>query len=223
MPPYKRQYRRRQYKRRPMTRGAIYGRAASQLVSDVKKLKNLINVEFKYHDVHANQAAHTTGGIIPLNYVNQGDGATSRDGDQFRMKSLDMTFNVSLPSSAVRPNNTRMLLVLDTEPNGVLPLVTDVIDTASGATYINAPRNLANRSRFVIMKDWLVTLNPNGTEATSRKYFRKIDIKVLYNGATATILTLKNNGLFLLVLGDEAVAATNPVYDISSRIRFIDN
>lgn len=224
--PYQKNYRRprRRYRRRAPTRGAIYGRAATQLYKDVKTLKNLINVEFKYHDTQFSQQAHTTGAILSLNFVSQGDGATSRDGDQFRMKSLELHGAVALPSAATRPNNTRLMLILDTEPTGALPALTDILDDQSGAiNFYYAPRNLDNRTRFIVLKDWHYTVNPNGTEAYQINHYRKLDIKTLFNGATGSITTLKNNHLFLLVAGDEASGANNPTYALSSRIRYVDN
>lgn len=219
--PAKKTYRRR---RRAKTRGQIYGQAGYQLYKDVKYLKNLINVEFKYHDTQFSQQAHTTGAILSLNFINQGDGSTNRDGDQCRLKSLELHGAVALPATASRPNSTRLMLILDTEPNGSTPAITDILDNQGGSiNFYYSPRNLDNRTRFVVMKDWHYTVNPNGTEAYQINHYRKLDLKVLFNGTTGSITTMKNNHLFLLVLGDEASGATNPTYALSSRIRYVDN
>jgi len=215
---------RRQYRRarKPMTRGAIYGRAASQLYSDVKKLKNLINVEFKWHDVHAAHDMHTTGVITPLNFINQGDGSQLRDGDQFRIKSIEIDGRVKLDPVG-GPAVCRYLLVIDTDPGGVSFNISDLLHTSAGSPVTSAARNLDNRNRFVILKDFRTTVQPNGREVVPIKYYRKLDLKTLFNNATASFSSLKNHGLYLVTFSDIGSGSNPPDIDVNCRVRYVDN
>lgn len=216
--------RRRNYTRKKKTRGAIYGAAARQLYNDVSKLKNLINVEFKYHDVQFNQDAHTTGAIVPLNLVAQGDGPTNRDGAQFRMKSLEIKGVTNSDPASTTPCYSRMDLILDTDPNGSTPVLTDIYDTTGSVPYFRAVRNLDNRNRFVILKTWNYSYSPaSGRESYSIKFYKQLDIKTLFTGTTATIANLKNNHLFLVITGDTASGSNPPNIACQTRIRYVDN
>lgn len=228
--PYRRQYRnvrrgRRQYgRRRPATRGSVYGAAAKQLYNDVRKLKNLINVEFKYHDVQFAQDAHLTGAVVSLNLVPPGDGATARDGNQFRMKSVQIKGICKNKTAATSIGFSRIDLILDTDPNGATPVLTDIYDTTGAVPYFRALRNLDNRNRFVHLKNWQFKHDPNGVESYNIDFYRKLDIKTLFTGTTATIANLKNHHLFLVITGSNASGSgTEGVVECQTRIRYIDN
>lgn len=228
MPYARRPYskRRRVSRRRPAprSRGSVYGAAASQLYKDVRTLKNLINVEFKYHDVQFAQDAHLTGAIIPLNLVPPGDGVTARDGNQFRMKSIQIKGNCKNKTASTSVVFARIDLILDTDPTGSTPLLTDIYDTTGSVPYYRALRNLDNRNRFVHIKNWQYKLDPNGTESYNIDFYKKIDIKTLFTGTTATIANLKNHHLFLAITGNNASGSGNEgVVEAVSRIRYIDN
>lgn len=227
--PYGSSYRgkRRTYRRRRpavRTRRGIYGAAATQLYKDVSKLKNLINVEFKFHDVNVvDQGMHTTGSVTYLNLVAGGDTDQTRDGNQFRMKSIQINGVIKLPDGDTVPDMVRVSLVLDTEPDGSTMDLTKLYDTTGSVPYYLALRNLDERSRFVMLKDWKFGLNPNGRELIPFKFFRKLDIKTLFNSTTASVGNLKNNALCLVLTGAQASASTPSTMTFHSRIRYVDN
>lgn len=228
MPYYKQQqwkkpYRRR-YQRKKPTRWQNYQTGLSQLASDVGKLKNLINVEFKYHD--KSQGATVTdqdGDVYPLNYVDQGDGDQTRDGSMFRMKSLELKYLLSLDEdNTTTPRVIRIMLILDTDPNGSQPSISDFLDQTTRPTL--SPRNLNNRSRFVFLMDKYHTLSPGGNEVAFRKVFKQLDYKVQFDNATASATALKKNGLYLCAISNAGSADLDkPFHSFDSRVRFIDN
>lgn len=200
-----------------------YTRGLGQLTSDVIKLKNLINVEFKNHEYEISaDVVDTNGDVYPLNYVNQGDGSETRDGGQFRMKSLEARYQISLDSNQTDPCTCRVIIFLDVDPTGSTPTKSDLLDATGSAPL--APRNLDNRHQFVILSDELFTLNPNGMESKAFKFYKRLDNKVLFTGATATAANNKHNGLYVLTVSDVTPAATyKPICTGSFRIRFVDN
>lgn len=221
--PYRRRTYRKRYRRKPRTRWQNYGIGLNQLKNDVYKLKNMVNVEYKNHDVEVSSTSmDVNGSITALNYVDQGDGTESRDGSMFRCKSLEMRYNLNLHDNLTAPTTVRIILFLDTDPSGTTPTVGQLLDDTTNPHL--SPRNLDNRSRFVIIYDKLLTLNPNGLERYAAKIFKKLDYKVLITGATASAANVKKNGLYSCFLSSQTSGATyKPTYLMHSRIRYIDN
>lgn len=224
--PYKRTpyRRRRRYRRKPPTRWQNYKTGLSQLARDVNKIKGMINVEYKYHD--KSQAATVTdqdGDVYPLNYVDQGDGDQARDGSMFRIKSLELKYLLSIDEdNTTTPRVVRVIMFLDTDPNGSQPAIADFLDQVLRPTL--SPRNLDNRSRFVFLMDKHHTLNPNGNEVIFRKVFKTMDYKVQFDNATASATSLKKNGLYICFISNAASGVIDkPFHSFDSRIRYIDN
>lgn len=216
--PYRR---RRYYRRKPATRWQNYKTGLTQLYTDVNKLKNMVNVEYKNHDVVNNSFTNisTTGTITALNYIAQGDGSEGRDGNMFRMKSIELRYQLAMDTlEEQQTGGVRCMIFLDTDPNGSGPTLATLLDQVSNPMI--SPRNLDNRSRYVILYDRIHQLNPNGVESLVRKYYKKVDYKVLFAGATASNSTIKKNGLYILFVSDQ----TNVVQQtFNCRIRYIDN
>lgn len=227
MPYYKKQYRnnrRRRYQRKaPPGRMQVYGAAGKQLWNDVQKLKNLINVEFKYHDTQTSTSTVSTSGtIVPLNLVTQGDGSGSRDGDQFRMKSIELSGAVENNSAVTTVTFVRIDVVLDTDPDGAAsPTLSDIYDTTGSVPYYYALRNLENRSRYVILKTFKFNLSPSGNEGDNMHWYKELDLKTLFAAGTATVAGCKKNLMFLVISSDKI--SNYPTVNIKSRIRFVDN
>jgi hypothetical protein len=181
----------------------------------------MINVEYKYHDFQAAEKVDRTATVQVLNFINQGDTDQTHDGAMFRMKSIQL--NGTLTLSSPTAHKTRIALVLDTDSasNTVTPSYSDIYD--SFGYEWNAMRNLDNRSRFIIMKQWDISLSPNSREQTNIKYFRKLDHKVQIIGTTASESNLRKNALYLVMLSDASNGANEVDFDYTTRIRYIDN
>lgn len=207
--------RRRKYRKQPI----------KSLVKDVAYLKGLINVEFKYHDVPIAEDADTTGAIVSLNLVPQDDTGVGRDGNQFRMKSIQIRGLSKNKTASTTPIFTKIDLILDTEPcAGTTPAFTDIYDTTGGVPYYRALRNLDSRNRFVFLKSWSLVHDPTGREATVIDFYKKLDVKVLFANSTATLANLKKHHLFLAISGNNAAGSGNEgVVECQARIRYLDN
>lgn len=224
---YRRNYRgryrrrRRRYVRKQPTRGSVYGAAARQLYRDVSKLKSMINVEYKFHDYSSSNNLTSTPVINCINFVNEGDTDQTHDGAMFRIKSLQLNSSAALSAGTTDPISYRMAIVLDTDAaaSTTAPTFADIYDSTGSA--INAFRNLDNRSRFVMLRQWTITLQPGGKESNNIKYFKSLDLKSQIVG-TATETNLRKNGLYLVMYSTNAAAGVMTL-DVTTRIRYIDN
>lgn len=194
------------------------------LVKDVAYLKGLINTEFKFFEtVNSATTLNTTAKIEALNFVNQGDGASTRDGDGFRIKSLALKGYARMDPASTTPAIIRVMIVIDRNECGSTPVIGDVLQMSSGQLAVYAQRNLDNRHRFVVLKDMVKTVNPNGEEIDLIDVYKQLDMKVLFNSATASWASLRENGLFLILASDRPPATAEPLLYLSRRIRYVDN
>lgn len=205
--------RRRGFKKR----GKIYGAAAYQLYKDVRYLKSLVNVEFKYDDTTVSGGnVDNNGTVTYISGIQQGDAGTQRDGNQVKVVSLQLRGEVSQNPSAT-DTTLRTMIVCDTKPrSGVGISITDVLDTIN----VNSFRNLNNRKRFWIMYDRNTYLSINGSR--TRKipaWYKKLQMKLVFDGAANNDST--SYSIYLIQISDEAT--NTPVVDWRTRLRFIDN
>lgn len=214
--PRRTNYRRRRY-RRP-TRGKVYGAAFSQLARDVSKLKGMLNVEYKSKDVAVSETPNTTGTVIYLNDIAGNDSLAGRDGLQVRLKSLQMRLTSEVNVSDV-DTFVRIMVVIDKQPQGALPSITDILESTS----ITSVRNLSFRKRFVILKDTVQKLRSGAVSNNIQfmRLYKRLDMKSIYNSTGSGISNIESNGLFLVLFSDEA---TNPpTISGTTRVRYLDN
>lgn len=217
MPPYRRTYRRRRTTRRKPGRYRIYKRAGKQLWKDVKMLKDAINVEYKQHESSVQTAVidNSSTQVHLLNGVPTGDDYGNRDGRQVRFKSIELHATISANVAQTSPSFVRGVLVIDRDAES-LPTYTDIFEYLT--TY--SPRNLNNRNRFVILKDWHITLYPD-RPATQLNYYRKLDMKTVFDGTGSTYADISNNALYFVWLSN--LASVAPLANGLVRLRFLDN
>lgn len=219
MPPRRRTYRRRTYRRRRRAPGrmAVYSAAGSQLWRDVQKLKNFVNVEFKFVDNNTSgQVLSTTEFVQTLNNIAQGDSDDTRDGQAMRMKSIQCDGTIVRGSVDA---NVKLFWLLDLMPPLGPPAYTSIMNTVAGDITASL-RNLDNRSRFVILREKQLYLTADRPHYTVN-YYRRLDAKVFYSDATANYASVRKNGLVFLAVSN--VAASGPTLNCKNRIRYIDN
>lgn len=177
-------------------------------------------IEMKYMDSDAtNSALATTGQRYLLNGNVQGTSQNTRVGNRVNIRKIELKFSfASTTATAIK-----VALILDKQANAALAAMSDVFNAIGGVFYPWCVRNSINSQRFVVLKNFLITLNPNvaSTLVTKRvdKYI-KCNIPVQYNGGVAgTIADITSNALYLFVLCEN----NNGSMSYTSRCRFTDD
>lgn len=221
-------------RRRRLSRAPTYAACAKKVATDprvwkaIRTIMGKLNTETKYYDtVPYSGAAIDTSGTVAAGCFNilQGDGGTTRDGDQIKAKSIYLQFNTEKHASSTG-TEMRIIVGIDFRPEGAPPAVTDVLNSAS----VLSAMNLDHRRRFKILKDWRVILSstgPVGTKVTRKWYIplgrkrgrRRMGLKMGYAGSTTD--EPQNINIFILAISDEAT--NTPSLSMISRVRFIDN
>jgi len=167
-----------------------------------------------------------TGGQISL--IPQGDTATSRDGRQCVVKSVQLRAQLSFtPASAsAASTNVWLALVQDTQCNGAAAAVTDVFTSASMASNFH---NLNNSQRFrVLAKKHLKLTSTGGVGSTLNNVtaavdiYRKVNIPLVFSSTTGAITELRSNNMFW-ILGSDVGSDDSVAIEGTTRLRFSDS
>ena len=140
-----------------------------------------------------------------------------------------------IPQSMVR-----ILLVWDTNPNGVVPTIEDILQKTS--TNVPDPFsfiNMNNRDRFrilldkvhqftaIIKSDDKVATSIGANQTWNGKKFKKLNLETIFNSTSAgTIGDISSGALYLCGLGTENNGQGNIKYSIgefNTRIRYDDS
>ncbi len=196
-----------------------YGQVLDKVVGDVSRLKGLINTEFKTVDTSSATAVSASGTVQLLNATIAGDDFDNRDGRVIRCKSIQYAINIIMEPATAVNTTTRVMLVIDKQPNGVLMTVGELL--TSGASNLDF-RNLDNRKRFIILSDKIVMQSNTANTLDRLELYKQIDMKTIYDDSNAgTIADIESNALFLVMISSEAT--NTPTLQVETRMRFIDN
>ncbi len=218
MPP-RRKYRRR---RPPPTRRQIYGAAGKQLYKDVRHLKRLINVEFKFHDVQlTTQVISSTPTITQLSNISIGDTTNSRDGSQCKCLSLQISFWLAAHNS-FSASLMRVLLVKDKQTNQAIYTAGDLLSDITVANSMVSPYNRDNRLRFTVLMDKVFTLSTAGYNR-NRVFGRKFrqDQVLRYDASAGDITDLTQSSYSIMFISNEPT--NTPNITLFSRLNYVDN
>lgn len=187
------------------------------LEKDVRKLKMLASPEFKWIDKTDNSTVDTTGQIIDLNTVAQGDDDTSRDGNVMRMMSVQLSWYITQHASATN-SRVRFVLFLAKAINGTKPTVAQVLLSTNAEIQF---RNLDERHNIVILKDWKCNLQSASRTQAMSDFYKKINVLTRFDATDGNITAMQGGYLGLLQICNESV--NTPTMVVKSRVRFIDS
>lgn len=201
-------------RKRPM-----FGRMDKAAYKMAKTALSLINTERKFHDVSQSANVTAAGSIDMLNIISQGTTDSTRVGDSIKAYNFLLRLKLEENSSPV-PACVRFILIKDHEPRATgIPAVSDVLEAVS----VVSPLNKEHGTRYTILKDWMVSLSPNGKQITHKKIFRKLNFHMHYKGNAGASTDAESNSLLLLYISDQSTSANQPVLTYRSRLRYIDN
>jgi hypothetical protein len=154
----------------------------------------------------------TSGLVTPLNDLAQGTANAQRLGNQTRFVELEYAgyFSTVTTSGA---EVVRFVIFKDTQPEGALPTVAELLCTGSTTSCFN-PDLVGNQSRprFVVLANRLETyvnrtpFSAAGTTFLSKPFCGRItlDMTTTYEGNAGTYADIQTNGLYLLVYAGQS-------------------
>lgn len=184
--------------------------------------------------------ANTTGSVTSMYQPTLGTDFTNRVGRKTTIKSIQARGIVrvrlaeSMASGVTSPQLIRWMMILDTQPNGALPAVTDIL----AASLPQSPLNLNNRDRFkvIIDKQWVLDPYEKSTTATQAivsttnqcralKVYRKCNIETIFNATNGgSVADITSGAIIQLLIGNQPTDGAGGPGEaaIQTRIRFQD-
>lgn len=220
--PYRRTYRKRPYRKRPYKKKYGYfgqaGNDAQKALRMAGKALALINPEHKYNDINGTLSPTTTASIGNIFAPTQGDGATSRDGDSIKVTDLMLHSTLFRNQSSTQISTLfRLIIGIDTQPNGASPAATDVLQVAD----VYGFRNLSYGTRFQILYDHLHHVADNDNPSKTIDIYKKLSQHMEFKSNVGSVADLSTTAFFYLIVSDEATNA--PQWNYRFRFRWLDN
>lgn len=206
------------------------GLARMDLDNEVKRVMTKQAMkEAGFVDVRLSQYAFIStyaGAEQGLNYiplVGKGDSINERIGAKIKAKSVQIRGTIVAGTVDNAVDNIAMMLVLDRDPTGTHPAVSDILSGTEPGAYLNDQ----NRMRFAILRRWDYQLSCTGTTpslATNApnqifvdEYYKFKGVEITYSGAasagTGGIGDIKKNALYLMCIGTRGTTlTTSPVF-----------
>nr|UOF79006.1 capsid protein [Cressdnaviricota sp.] len=191
------------------------------------------------------QTLSATAQIYPLNLIRAGSSFFNRIGRKINLKSCHLKLYIVPIRTTAFPSYVRVMLVYDSQTNGALPAISDIIqDTDQGGgntTDATSSANLNNRDRFKILTDWRIVLpsstytagvitNPGFIDPVSTTFDleRYVKLKGLItqykaDSSPAVIGDIATGGLYLVTYGDAGAGNEGYRVEGSARLRYYDS
>ncbi len=213
-------------------------------VSAAAGRRAVADAELKFYDLDIDDAAITAGGVIQtptnpgpaaaqasVNGIKQGVGEKERIGRKCVIRSIGWRYRLTLPEVDAVANpgagdTVRVIVYLDKQANGAAATVTGILETGDFQSF----NNLANKGRFRILMDKVVTLSylalasDNAAVVSSpgvrRSYswFKDCNIRIEFDNTTGALSEIRSNNVGILLVGETSVAG----FESKMRLRFSD-
>lgn len=198
----------------------VYGDAKKALAL-AKKVKSMLNVEYKINDNHiTGSGSDINGSIVQLSNLLQGNTNETRDGNQVKYTQIQLKYFVTINSGATA-TLVRVFLILDKQTNTAIYTPAQILKNITVGDGMNSPYNRNFRRRFRVLYDRVHDLSINGNRVIRGKKTINISVPVRYNGTSGSISALTENSLSFMHLSSEATNV--PAITAFMRCLFVDN
>ena len=215
-----------------------------QRIAAKQKLPTVLtSKERKFSDIGVRGfQSSDAGGFTLLHAPTLGSDYTNRVGRKTNCKSLyirgklEITKSATMALATVGSTLNRLIIFLDSQPNGAAPAVTDLLVSASPSSQLNAN----NRDRFRILKDKVYGLdacaidntgvnaeNSWGRTIIPIKVYKKLNLETIFNATDdGTIASVNSGALYMFWIGNHGYQAVEANWvitaNLSTRVRFDD-
>ena len=205
-------------RRRPTRRRRSRKRGPGKALRAVRTLSKFVDRELHIHDILDQNDITSTGLILLLTGINEGDTRSTRMGVQVTARSLRLSLFFAVGNQEAL---TRVILVIDRQTNGAFPTFADILqNVGTTGQVMSSAMNTENSKRFKVLWDRKVRTNSVDLPVHTTGVFKRLTHKVRYNGAGAGIGTALSGTLFLFLLSNTVGGANSPNVTTQSRLVF---
>lgn len=193
--------------------------------------------ELKHLDTNfAGSVISTTATIQGLNLMVRGTTSITRIADDISCTSIQWRFRMITDQDNLVPSFVRHMVLWDSQPNGAVPAIGEILDLATITGPLHAPYNSNFQKRFKILHDRTMVLNPQvvlaftpGTGATDDyasvgmvfKGKRQLSRTAKYDTNVGDITDLQSNALISVFVSNQAT--DGPILNGGYRLIFKDD
>lgn len=208
-------YRGRRRRRHRKSRYGVYSAAGKQLWRDVKKLKDIINTEYKFSPFNHDAMVDNIGTLTPLGYPSQGTGDTARVGDSIKLQRLSARGSIVYNGGS---SVARIIILNDKQ--STVGNVWDYLDDTAYNT-VNAPyspKDYDNRFTTKTLYDKTFCVSADNPH-------KLIDIDLPLNFHTQFIdgTTSRRSGALQMITLSSSETSNLPYVRLNGKITFTDN
>lgn len=225
----------------PTSTGVYKKKKATGDYQKGRELNKAPPTELKAFDTPSTVILNTGVGGPPtfniLNAMVNGAELYQRVGRKIYMKSLHLR-GVIEANAAAQPQNGRIIVFFDAQPNGASPTITNLLQdsNSAAATTWNSEINLVNRQRFKILRDYQVMMGGVNSltgdietvpdpilNSFNIDFFIKLKgLEAVYNGVNGgTISDITSGAIFITFVGDTRAEGSFQL-QYSTRLRYYD-
>ncbi len=207
--------------RRPMPapRQRGYLDTAAQALTVAYAVRKLINVEYHRVAVSFTADPNTSGAVVNLTAIAQGDDTNDRQGNKIRLKQLLVQGKITLNSTTATDSHVRMVIVRDNNGSTTQPSIAELYGSVANFTNnllkVGDPQT---NSRFSVLWDKFIIVD---TDKPSKAvaYSQSLDSHCFFSGTGAT--DEGKGAIYLFISSNEAT--NDPVVNILGQVVYIDN
>ncbi len=192
---------------------------ASKALVVANQVRRLVNVEYKSKQTTFTVDPNSSGAVLALTNIAQGDELDQRDGQKIRAKYISVGGNI-LQNGSSSSTITRLMIVRDNNGSTTQPSITSLF--ASAADFFNGKLKLGDpqtNSRFSILWDKVVITDLSSNFRKNVQWSSSLDHHIFYSGTAGT--DEGKGHLYLFIASNEAT--NDPVVAIRSMVKYLDN
>lgn len=187
-----------------------------KLISLQKQIKTVSGVdEVRFKSTSGASTLSSTGVIVLLNGMSEGDSEGTREGVSITLKSYTEHLQFI---TADATNVMRRILVWDKQTNGAAPALSDILEDSTTLPLLS-PKKWENRKRFQFLKDDILNVSTYTPQLLSKLYLKLKGKKTNYLSNVNTSAGITSGGLYLVMFSDSG-AATHPAYNYFVRMTY---
>lgn len=157
----------------------------------------------------------------PIPLIIQGDTVQNREGNKVKILHFGIK-GIIKQDTAVTHQNVRIMIFKDTQNNGTLPTMAQLLFSTVADRNMVTHLNMQYRSRFKVLYDRLFALTvTDKIEIGFEKKFSQ-SYTMNYSGNTGGIADFNGSGYFIYAWSDEPTV-NYPTLTYSVQLKFIDN
>lgn len=208
-------------------RGKVYGAAGLQLYKDVRKLKSMINVEYKRFDQNHSFITPlnaSTPGLMMINNVPPGSTAITRSGNSIKATTLQLRLNINPGTATNESYSFHRILIFGDKQYRSGQTNTQIIEDLLVSSNVNALYDADQEDRFKVYYDkTFVFSNVAGTGGGNTNAIHEDILITLNKHIKFTTSNIEDFPIYVAALTDLNVA--NHPYQtwFNSRLNFVDN